>query len=280
MGAVFFATALVATSIGITARVLADLGLLQVGEARIALGAAITDDILAMILLALVSALASGGVLSFGTIALLAAEAVTFIAVVALAGRHLARRYSPNLVHLRISNAPFVVAVLLMLGLAVLSARLGLAAIIGAFLAGMIFAELRDEHELEQQTRPLYELLVPLFFVITGSHVDWRVFVNGPVLALGLAVVGLAVVSKLLGCGIGAIGLGWRSALIIGTAMVPRGEVSLIVANVGQRLGLIPDPLFSTIIMVVVLTTLIVPPLLAMLYRVPAAAPRADPSES
>ena len=89
---------------------------------------------------------------------------------VALAGRHAVRRWSLHLERLRIRNAPFVVGVLVMLGLAALAAQIGLAAIIGAFLAGMVFAELREQYELEQQALPLYEFLVPLFFVITGSR--------------------------------------------------------------------------------------------------------------
>lgn len=265
--AIFIGTAMVATSVGITARVLADLGQLQTREARIILGAAVIDDVLAMIILAVIAALGSGGGLSIGEIALIAAQAVAFTVFVALAGRHAVRRWSIHLERLRISNAPFTMAVLIMLGLATLAAQVGLAAIIGAFLAGMVFAELREQYELERQALPLYEFLVPLFFVITGSHVDWRLFLDGSLLGMTLAVVGLAILGKLVGCGAGAWGLGRRSVAIVGVGMVPRGEVGLIVANVGRSLGAIPDALSSTVVLMSVLTTLLVPPVLVALYR-------------
>ncbi len=269
--ALFVGTAMVATSVGITARVLADLGHLHSDEARIILGAAVIDDILAMIALAIVSALGESGQVSVPAIALVAAQAIAFTAFVALAGRHAVQRWSIHLERLRIRNAPFVVAVLLMLGLAALSAQVGLAAIIGAFLAGMVFAELREQYQLEHQALPLYELLVPLFFVITGSRVDWRLFLDGSLLGLALAVTGLAIVGKVFGCGAGAWGMSRRSALIVGVGMAPRGEVGLIVANAGKSLGAIPDPIFSVVVIMSVLTTLVVPPILTVLYRGRAA---------
>ena len=276
--AIFVGTAMVATSVGITARVLADLGHLQSDEARIILGAAVIDDILGMIALAIVSALGEGGQVSVGEIGLIAAQAIAFTVFVALAGRQAVRRWSVHLGRLRIRNAPFVVAVLLMLGLAVLSARIGLAAIIGAFLAGMVFAELREQYELEHQALPLYELLVPLFFVITGSRVDWRLFLDGSLLSIALTVTALAIVGKLVGCGAGAWGLGWRSVAIIGVGMAPRGEVGLIVANVGKSLNVIPDAMFSTVVIMSVLTTLVVPPVLTVLYsgRATESAPELE----
>ncbi|HEX3246641.1 MAG TPA: cation:proton antiporter [Chloroflexota bacterium] len=265
--ALFLGTAMVATSVGITARVLADLGQIQEREARIILGAAVIDDILGMMVLAVMSSLGTGGGLSLAELGLITGQAVGFTVFVALAGRHAAQRWSIHLERLRIQNAPFVVAVLVMLGMAVLAAKISLAAIIGAFLAGMVFAELREQYELEKQVLPLYEFLVPLFFVITGTHVDWRLFLDGSVLGIALAVTALAIVGKLLGCGLGAWGLGARSVAIIGVGMVPRGEVGLIVANVGKSLGVIPEVLFSTVVVMSVLTTLVVPPVLMVLYR-------------
>jgi Kef-type K+ transport system membrane component KefB len=264
--AIFIGTAMVATSVGITARVLADLGFLQSDEARIILGAAVIDDILGMVILATVSALGSGERVSLGQIAIIAGQAIAFTAFVALAGRHAVRRWSCHLERLRIRNAPFVVAVVLMLGLAALSAQIGLAAIIGAFLAGMVFAELREQYELERQALPLYELLVPLFFVITGSRVDWRLFLDGSLLGIALAVTALAILGKVIGCGAAAWGLGWRRVAIVGVGMAPRGEVGLIVANVGASLAAIPAAMFSTVVIMSVLTTLVVPPVLTLLY--------------
>jgi Kef-type K+ transport system membrane component KefB len=275
--AVFIGTAMVATSVGITARVLADLGHLQSSEARIILGAAVIDDILGMIMLAIVGALGRGDDLSLGSIGLIAAQAIAFTAFVALAGRHAVRRWSVHLQRLRIRNAPFVVAVLIMLGLASLAAQIGLAAIIGAFLAGMVFAELREQYELEHQALPLYEFLVPLFFVITGTQVNWRLFLDGPLLGLALVVTLLAIVGKVVGCGAGAASLGWRSAAIVGVGMAPRGEVGLIVANVGRSLGVIPDAMFSIVVIMSVLTTLVVPPILKVLYAGRPGEPLAEP---
>jgi Kef-type K+ transport system membrane component KefB len=265
--AIFIGTAMVATSVGITARVLADLGQIQSDEARIILGAAVIDDILGMVLLAIVSALGVGGQISVGGIALIAAQAVVFTIFVALAGRQAVRRWSIHLERLRIRNAPFVVAMLVMLGLAALASQIGLAAIIGAFLAGMVFAELREQYELEHQALPIYEFLVPLFFVITGSQVNWRLFLDGSLMGVALAITGLAIFGKLVGCGAGTLGRSWRSVAIVGVGMAPRGEVGLIVANVGRSLDVIPDEMFSIVVIMSVLTTLVVPPILTLLYR-------------
>jgi Kef-type K+ transport system membrane component KefB len=271
--AIFIGTAMVATSVGITARVLADLGHIRSDEARIILGAAVIDDILGMIVLAVVSALGQGGTVSFAQIGLIALQAVAFTVFVAIAGRQAVRRWSIQLDRLRIRNAPFVVGVLVMLGLATAAAQIGLAAIIGAFLAGMVFAELSEQYELERQTLPLYEFLVPLFFVITGTRVDWRLFLDPSVMGVALAVTGLAILGKLVGCGAAAVGLGWRRVSIIGVGMAPRGEVGLIVANVGASLAIIPSAMYSTVVIMSVLTTLVVPPVLTLLYGGQAEAP-------
>lgn len=264
--ALFVATAMVATSVGITARVLADLGQIQSDEARIILGAAVIDDILAMIVLAVVSAIGQTGTVSMTSIAIIAVQALAFTVFVALVGRKAIRHWSIHLDRLPVRNAPFVVAVLMMLGLAALSASIGLAAIIGAFLAGMVLAEVREQYELEHRALPIYELFVPLFFVITGSRVDWRVFLDMNVLGLALTVTVLAIIGKVIGCGLGGLGKGTRAVAIIGVGMAPRGEVGLIVANVGQSIGAIPDVMFSTVVIMSLLTTLVVPPILTALY--------------
>jgi Na+:H+ antiporter len=251
--------------------VLADLGHIRSTEARIILGAAVIDDILGMIVLAVVSALGEGDRLSWAHIGLVAAQAILFTAFVALAGRHAANRWSIHLERLKIRNAPFVVAVGAMLGLATAAAQIGLAAIIGAFLAGMVFAELSEQYELERQALPLYEFLVPLFFVITGSRVDWRLFLDGSLIGIALTMAALAVLGKLIGCGTAALGMGgWRPVAIIGVGMAPHGEVGLIVATVGAGLSIMPWEMFSAVVIMSVLTTLVVPPVLTLLY------PRSD----
>jgi Kef-type K+ transport system membrane component KefB len=151
-----------------------------------------------------------------------------------------------------------------------------LAAIIGAFLAGMVFAEAREHFELEHQALPIYQLLVPFFFVLTGAQVDWRMFLDGPIMTIALAVTALALLGKVVGCGLGALGLGGRSAAIVGVGMAPRGEVGLIVASLGLSLGAIPDQIFSVVVIMSILTTLVVPPVLRVLY---AGNPETEISE-
>ena len=263
---IFVGAALVATSVGITARVLRDLGALATTESRIILGAAVIDDILAMIMLAIVAGLATTGTISMVEIAFIAAQAVLVTAFVALVGTKVVRRYGLGLAHLKMDNAPFAVALLTMLGLAALSASIGLAAIIGAFLAGMVFAEAREHFELEHQTLPIYQFLVPFFFVLTGALVDWRLFFDGGIMGIALAVTALALLGKMMGCGLGVLGLGRRSIAIVGVGMTPRGEVGLIVASLGLSLGAIPSQIFSVVIIMSILTTLVAPPMLRLLY--------------
>ena len=271
----FTATCLVATSVGITARVLRDLGVLSTTEARIILGAAVIDDILAMLLLAAVVAFAGGGGASPGALLLLLFQAVGFVVFVVLVGTRAVGRYSVHFERLRIENAPFALALLLTLGLAALSGVIGLAAIIGAFLAGMVLAEAREQYQLEHQVQPLYQFLVPFFFVITGAQVNLTVFGDPAVLALAAALTALAIVGKLIGGGIGAWGIvpaepprdKLRRAAVVGVGMVPRGEVGLIIASIGQSRGVLSDEIFSAVVIMSIVTTLFAPPLLKLLYR-------------
>jgi Kef-type K+ transport system membrane component KefB len=265
--ALFVGAAMVATSVGITARVLRDLGQSQSRPARIILGAAVIDDILAILLLSIVPGIAAGGGLSLVDIGVTATLALGFTAFMLLIGTRLARRLSLHLERLHIENAPFAVAMLLMLGLAALAGKLGLAAIIGAFLAGMVLAETSERSELEDQTQPVYDLLVPFFFVVTGSQVDLRVFLQPAILWLVVGVSLLALAGKLIGCGLVALPEGRRRALIIGLGMAPRGEVGLIVASIGRGLGVVPEDIFSVIVAMSIITTLVVPPALALLLR-------------
>jgi len=259
------ATALVATSVGITARVLQELGVLRTREARIILGAAVIDDVLGLILLSIVSALGSGGT-SAGSIALIALQAIGFVGFVAWAGTHATRRFSVHLDDLE-EVVPLNVSLLLMLGLAVAATLIGLAGIIGAFLAGMVLAESKERFNLEEQSRPLYELLVPIFFVYTGTKVDPATLTDGPILAIAVAITLIALVSKLIGAGGAMWGTGRRSMFIVGVGMVPRGEVGLIVAAIGLSQGIIPENIFSVVVVMSIATTLVVPPALAAIYR-------------
>jgi Kef-type K+ transport system membrane component KefB len=213
--------ALVATSVGITTRVLRDLGVIASTESRIILGAAVIDDILAMIILAVVAGLATTGSVSPLEVGLVAGQALLFAAFVALVDTSAMRRYGLGLGRLKMDGAPLAESLLAMLGLAALSASVGLAAIIGAFLAGMVFAEAREHFELEHQALPIYQFLVPFFFVLTGAEVDWRLFLDGGIIGIALVMTVLALLGKVVGCGLGVLGLGGRSATIIGVSMAP-----------------------------------------------------------
>lgn len=259
----FVAAAMVATSVGITARVLSDLGALRGREGRIILGAAVFDDILGIMTLAIVVGLASAGEgASLWSVPVVAAQAIGFTLFLIIVGSRLSRRYSVHLDRLHLSNAPFVVSIGVTLGLAALAGVIGLAAIIGAFLAGMVFAEAREQYELERQALPVYDFLVPFFFVITGSLVDWHVFLDMQVLGLAAAISFLAIVSKLVGGALGSLGLPRRSMAIIGVGMVPRGEVGLIIAGIGQTQGALEAGVFPVLVIMSVLTTVLVPPIL------------------
>jgi Kef-type K+ transport system membrane component KefB len=264
--AVFVGAAMVATSVGITARVLRDLGVIASTESRVILGAAVIDDILAMVVLTVVAGLAATGTIRPLDVAAIAAQAALFTIFLAFVGTGVMRRYGLRLDHLKMDGAPFAVALGAMLGLAALAGSIGLAAIIGAFLAGMVFAEAREHFELEHQALPVYRFLVPFFFVITGSQVDWRLFVTPDLMALALGVTVLALLGKIVGCGLGMAGFGRRSVAIVGVGMAPRGEVGLIVASLGLSLGAISQQIFSVVVIMSILTTLVVPPVLRLLY--------------
>jgi Kef-type K+ transport system membrane component KefB len=262
----FVATALVATSVGITARVLQELGVLRGREARIILGAAVIDDVLGLILLAVVSSAAGTGASAL-EIVLIAVQAIAFVGFVAWAGTHATRRYTAQLARIDHTVTPLNVALIVMLGLAALAGVIGLAGIIGAFLAGMVLAESREQLELEHALRPIYDFLVPFFFVVTGTRVDLSAFGDGPIVALAAVVTLVAVVGKLLGAMLATVGMSRRTAVIVGVGMVPRGEVGLIVAGIGLSLGIIPGDIFAVVVFMSIVTTLLVPPVLNAVYR-------------
>ena len=266
IGSVFVATAMVATSVGITARVLQELNVLGSIEARIILGAAVIDDVLALLLLTIVTGTTGTETVSAGDFALVVAQALGFIALVILVGRWVFVRYHASLSRLRLPDAPLVVALGAMMGLAGLASMFQLAAIIGAFLAGMVFAEFPEREALNERMRPIYHFLVPFFFVLIGTQVDLGVFGEGEVVALAVGVTLLAIAGKLIGGGIAGWGMKVRSVLIISVGMVPRGEVGLIVAGIAISAGAIDTRLFSAVVFMSIATTLVVPPLLNMLY--------------
>jgi Kef-type K+ transport system membrane component KefB len=160
-----------------------------------------------------------------------------------------------------------VFSILICLGLSALSSAIGMAAIIGAFMAGMVLAEFSEEYHLVEKAEAIHAFLVPFFFFVMGSHINVTVFGNWEIIWLGLVITALAVIGKLLGCGLGALSLGGRGALIVGVGMVPRGEVGIIVAMLGLRLQTIPETMYALVIFMSVVTTLAVPPVLRVLFR-------------
>lgn len=269
LAAVFIGASLTATSVGITARVLADLGRLQDAAARVVLGAAVLDDVLGLVILAVVKGLAASGRFSIAAASLILVKAVVFL-VVAIG---LGIRFSPMLLawvgHMKVRGSLIVSAVFFCVLLAALSERIGLATIIGAFAAGLVLARTERRAHIDEQIKPVSDLFVPIFFVTIGLQVNPATLNpfgesrNSFVLAFLLTAV--AIVSKLLA------GLSVYRRHVrrwpVGVGMIPRGEVGLIFAAVGKASGVIDDALYAVIVGMVMLTTFIVPPWLKAVYR-------------
>ena len=263
----FIAAALVATSAGITARVLQELNALQRIESRVILGAAVIDDILAMLLLGVVVSLQGGGDLEWQHLLFVLGGAVGFIAVVGFVGTRAMRKKSHWLEAPINPLSPLTIVLALCLGLAFLSTKFGLAAIIGAFLAGMLASETQQRESLEHQTQPLLALLTPFFFVLTGAKIELALLASADALLMLAVVTLIAIVSKLGGGFLGALALGKRSALIVGVGMVPRGEVGVVIASLGLASGVFSPKMYAVIVAMSLLTAMITPPVLAVLLR-------------
>ena len=275
----FVAAAFVATSAGITARVLQELGVLQREESRVILGAAVIDDILAMLLLGIVTALQAGEDVQFRRLAFVVAEAVGFVLVIGLLGTRIARASSRRRLLPFQIGSPLPIALALCLTLAFLSSKLGLAAIIGAFLAGMVASETSAREELEQQTRPLLTLMTPFFFVLTGAKIELAQLADAGALLTLAVITAIALLSKLAGGFLGALALGKRSAVIVGVGMMPRGEVGVLIASLGLTAGVFSPRMYALIVAMSLLTSIVTPPLLSLLFRQEAAAARDEPAQ-
>ena len=265
---IFTGAAMVATSVGITAHVLASRGLLELRASRIILAAAVVDDVLGLVVLAIVSGMAKGGV-NYLDIALTAGLAIGFTIFVARFGTRTVRRILPR-VHaaLRIPEGEFALAMILLFALSLLAVFAGVAAIIGAFLAGMALSESAGSR-LQALTNGVSELLVPFFLVGIGLHFDLSAFTGAGTLTLAALLLVAAVLSKFLGCGAGALAMGRTDAVRVGIGMIPRGEVGMVVAQIGLNLGVLPHSVYGTIVFLSVATTLIAPPLLKLAFRTP-----------
>jgi Kef-type K+ transport system membrane component KefB len=275
----FVAAAFVATSAGITARVLQELHALQRIESKVILGAAVIDDILAMLLLGVVVSLQGGGGFDLTHLVAVLVGAVGFIAVIGWGGTRVMRWNSDWLEKPRDPHSPLMIVLAMCLGLAYLSTLFGLAAIIGAFLAGMIASETQQRQTLEKQTMPLLALLTPFFFVVTGSKIDLHELASADALIMLAVVTAIAIVSKLIGGWLGSLSLGRRSATIIGFGMVPRGEVGVVIASLGLAAGVFNNRMYAIIVAMSLLTAMVTPPVLAALLKRmgdDAGAPPAD----
>ena len=269
--AAFVGLALAATSIGITSRVLTELGVLDRRFARIIIGAAVIDDVLALILIGIVSGAAEGdlGIATLG----LVVGAVGFLVLGFAAARRARGLKREVFTWPLFADTPLVPVFLVMLGLAILAAFIGLAAIIGAFVAGLIIAETEAQDEIEHDIRPLASIITPFFFAVTGAQLDLGALAD-PQLALAAIVLALlGILTKILAGLIGARGAGRWAALAVGVGMAPRGEVGIVVVTLGLGLGLLTQDLFSAVLVAVVLTTVAAPILLNLV--IPRAAAEA-----
>jgi Kef-type K+ transport system membrane component KefB len=262
----FVSAAMVATSVGITARVLGERGVLDDVASRIILAAAVIDDILGLTVMAAVSSMARGAV-NVLEIALTGILALAFSMAVAKWGTRAMGQALPRIsARLRTGEAQFNVALVLLFGLAVGAVYAGVAAIIGAFLAGLALAEWADER-VHHLTAGIAEFLVPFFLVGIGLYMDLSIFAKPALVGLSAAIVVAAVISKFVGCGAGALKLGRGVAARVGVGMIPRGEVGMVVAQLGLTLGAIDKPVYSVVVFMSVATTVIAPGLLGLAYR-------------
>lgn len=273
--AMFIGAALVATSVGITARVLGSMGLLDAQTSRIILGAAVIDDILGLLILSAVSSLSKGTVDYFELLKT-AGLAILFTVAAALVLAPLFTRIAPRIEKLRVGHPFFVAGLILCLGLSAAAAYIGVAAIIGAFLAGMALAEATETGEgseasegnrqMRRQTSGVTEFLVPFFLVNIGMQLDLKIFMNSSAVILAVVITVVAVLTKFIGCGLGAWGMGWRRASQIGVGMVPRGEVGIVVAQIGLGLGVISGQFFAAVLFMAIATTVIAPPFIKLAF--------------
>jgi Kef-type K+ transport system membrane component KefB len=272
----FLGAALTATSVGITARVLKDLAKSQTDEARIILGAAVIDDVMGLVVLAVVTGVIAaadkGTELSAFSIGFTLFKAVAFLFGSLFIGMRLSPRVFALASQLKVRGALLAVGLSFCFLLAWLAGAIGLAPIVGAFAAGLILEPVhytdftdRGEHQLEDLIQPISAFLVPVFFVLMGMHTDLSSFAKPGVLVLALALIAAAVIGK-QACYFGVVGKG-IDRLSVGIGMIPRGEVGLIFANIGMSLTvkgerIVDAATYSAVVVMVIVTTMITPPAL------------------
>ncbi|HET7023965.1 MAG TPA: cation:proton antiporter [Gemmatimonadales bacterium] len=262
VAAIFVGATLTATSVGITARILSDLKRLHTEEAKVILGAAIIDDVLGLVILSVVSTIAGGTAVTAGAGLRVLLVAVGFLVVAVVLGLKLAPRLFDRIAALQARHVLVVFAVAFALLFAALADAVGSAMIIGAFAAGLILSGTNQFHLIEDRVRPIGAILTPVFFVSVGAQADLGLFdVTRPgavsMLLLAFALTALALLGKLAS--------GWAAPwarfdpLTVGVGMVPRGEVGLIFADIGRRTGILGEPVFNAVLIMVLATTIVAP---------------------
>jgi Kef-type K+ transport system membrane component KefB len=268
MVAAFLGAALTATSVGITARVLSDLGHLQDDESQVILGAAVVDDIIGLVLLTLLGTFAQGGELTFLGVGRVILVAFGFVILAIVIGSQLAPRLIRLIDRIEMRRGLFFSAIVFALLLAWLADRVGSAIIIGSFAAGLVLARTHRGKDIEREVHDLAQFFIPIFFVVVGAAVDLRSLnpfdpTSRRFLWIGLALTAIGIVGK-----VAAGFVVWKKGLrrtIIGIGMIPRGEVGLIFAQIGLSTKLLSSGMYSAVALMVMLTTLITPPLLRRL---------------
>jgi Kef-type K+ transport system membrane component KefB len=268
MVSVFLGASLTATSVGITARVLSDLGHLKDDESQIILGAAVVDDIIGLVLLTIVATLANGGELTFLGIGRIIVVAFGFVFLAIVIGSQLAPMLIRAIDRIEMRRGLFFASLVFALLLAWIADKVGSAIIIGSFAAGLVLARTHRGKEIEREVHDVAQFFIPIFFVVVGAAVDLR-SINPfnadarPFLWIGLGLTFVGVIGK-----VAAGYVVWRKGMnrtVIGVGMIPRGEVGLIFAQIGLATKLIGAGLYSAVALMVMLTTFITPPLLRRL---------------
>lgn len=295
----FLGATMTATSVGITARVFKDLGVLQKTSSKIVLGAAVIDDVLGLILLAVVSAIVAEGSVTLGSVSIITLKAVGFLAVSILLGMLVSPRVNRTFAWIHTGTGmKFTLVIGTCLVFAYLAQVMGLAPIVGAFAAGLVLTPIHfkgfeepkivqevnsalgeaneavkakvqkvldrhADHHVEQLIEPIGHLLIPIFFVVTGINVKLETLADPKILITALGLTAAAILGKL----VSGLVVKKGERMLVGWGMVPRGEVGLIFAVIGKGLGVVNDEVYSIIVIMVILTTLITPPVLAHLIK-------------
>ena len=269
ISAIFIGATLTATSVGITARVLSDLGQMRTQEAKIIIGAAIIDDVLGLVILTVVSGLAAGASVEALGILRVFAVAVGFLVVAVLVGRFVAPKLFDLVVRMRVRYVLLVFAIAFALGLAATAALVGSALIIGAFAAGVILSGTNQFDTIEHEVRPVASIFTPIFFVSVGASVNLGLLNPAREGATGILGVAAALTALAI---VGKMAAGWAAPwvkfrrLVVGVGMVPRGEVGLIFADIGRRAGVLNEAVFGAVLLTVMATTFVAPPALKSLF--------------